>query len=110
MTSTNPFVLLGQALETKAVAAYDDLVKFADAIEPIVATDIINAVDELASIAFNAVVAELPKVISGSEKFGNAVTNVVQTVETQGKTIGIQTAQAAVQQAFVTVQTVVKGS
>lgn len=65
------------------------------------------ALEDLAAFAGRAVLDEASKVISGKEKFGNAVTNVVQSVEAQGKTVAIQTAQTAVQTAFLTAQEIV---
>lgn len=62
------------------------------------------AFEDLAALAGKAILAEAPKLISGSEKFGNAVANVVQTVEAGGKTVLINTAQAAVQTAFLAAQ------
>lgn len=64
------------------------------------------ALEDLAEIAGKAVLTEAVSALSGSEKFGTAVTNVVQTVEASGKTVGIATAQAAVQTAFLTAQEV----
>lgn len=56
--------------------------------------------EELGSIALDAVETEAPKVLGGGEKFGSAVTNVIQTVEAKGKTILVSDAQAAVQNAY----------
>lgn len=67
------------------------------------------ALEDLAQVAGAAVLAEAPKLISGQEKFGNAVANVVQTVEAQGKTVAIQTAQTAVQTAYLTAVQVAQG-
>jgi hypothetical protein len=69
-------------------------------IGPVVAADIESALEELGKLALGAVIAEAPKLISGREKFGNAVANIVQSVEGQGKTILTQDAQMAVQNAY----------
>jgi hypothetical protein len=73
-----------------------------------VADDAEAAFASLAAIAGEAVLAQAPALISGQEKFGAAVTNVVQTVEAQGKTVAIQTAQLATQQAFEAIATAAK--
>lgn len=57
-----------------------------------------------APIALNAVVTEAGKAISGTEKFGNAVQNVVQTVEAAGKPIVVADGQALVQNAYNYIQ------
>ena len=67
------------------------------------------AFEELASIAGSAILTEATKLISGQEKFGNAVTNVVQTVEASGKTVAINTAQAAVQIAYLDAKAIASG-
>ena len=69
-------------------------------IGPVVVADIESALEVLGKLALDAVIAEAPKLISGREKFGNAVANVVQTVEGQGKAILVQDAQMAVQNAY----------
>jgi uncharacterized protein (DUF1330 family) len=69
-------------------------------IGPVVVADIEQTLEALGKLALNAVIIEAPKLISGNEKFGNAVTNIVQTVEGQGKAILVQDAQMAVQSAY----------
>lgn len=54
----------------------------------------------LADIALGSVLKQAPLVLSGAEKFGTAVTDVIQYVETQGKTIAINDAHAVVQAAY----------
>ena len=67
---------------------------------PVVVADIESALEEVGKLALDAVIAEAPKLISGREKFGSAVTNVVQSLEGQGKAIVVQDAQMAVQNAY----------
>lgn len=98
------------ALEAKAETVKDEILQWADTFGAEVINDIEIGVEELAGIALNAVIAEAPKVVSGTEKFGNAVASVVQTVEAQGKTIAIQTAQMSVQQAVAVAQDVAKAA
>lgn len=58
------------------------------------------ALSDVVSIAGAAVIAEASKTISGQEKFGNAVQNVINTVKAQGKVVAVSTAQVAVQAAY----------
>lgn len=86
----------------------DDFVKFAHAFIPAVESLVEIAFKDLAAIAGQAVLTEAEKAIAGSEKFGNAVANVIQTVEAQGKTVILQTAHAAVQVAYLAAQEAAK--
>ena len=74
--------------------------RIVEKIGPVVVADIESALEQLGKLALNAVIAEAPRLISGGEKFGNAVANVVQGVEGQGKPILVQDAQMAVQNAY----------
>ena len=74
--------------------------RIAQKIGPVVVNDVEQALEALGKLALDAVIAEAPKLISGNEKFGSAVANVVQTFEGEGKTVLIQDAQMAVQNAF----------
>ncbi len=69
-------------------------------IGPVVVEDIEQALEALGKLALDAVIAEAPKLISGREKFGNAVATIVQSVEGEGKAILVQDAQMAVQNAY----------
>lgn len=86
--------------QVKALAGYF-LPKLADLAEV--------AIEDILQIATAAVLAEAPKLISGQEKFDSAVSAVLNTVKSQGKTIAINTAGAAVQLAYLEIQNVVKG-
>ena len=55
---------------------------------------------ELAQVALSAVVAEVPKVISGQEKFNSAVNNVANTLKSAGKTAAQSVIAAAVEAAY----------
>ena len=55
---------------------------------------------ELAQIALNAVVAEVPKVISGQEKFNSAVNNVANTLKNSGKSAATALIEVAVEAAY----------
>lgn len=81
--------------------------KVAEEVGKVVVPEVEAFLKELGSIALQAVIAEAPKLISGSEKFGSAVTSVVQQVEAQGKAVAIQDAQMAVQGAFRAIQVTV---
>lgn len=67
------------------------------------------SLEEVLNVAAKAVLAEAPKVISGQEKFQNAVNSVLKSVGTSGKTIAVNTAGAAVQLAYLEIQNAVKG-
>lgn len=82
----------------------DQIIEFAQAFLPKVGAAVEAALEELAEIALKAVLAQAQEAISGREKFGNAVVSVVQQVEASGKTVAIQTAQAAVQIAYLEAQ------
>lgn len=71
-----------------------------------VISDVEVALEDIAGIAVNAVLAQATNALTGQEKFGGAVTSVIQTVEAQGKTVAFATAQMATQQAFLAVQQV----
>lgn len=104
---TNIFDTFVTRLEAFFETVKEDLVQFTEAFLPKVEHLLEVAFEDLAELAGKAVMEELPKVVSGSEKFGNAVTNVIQTVEASGKTIAIQTAQTAVQSAYLTAKEIV---
>jgi hypothetical protein len=55
---------------------------------------------ELGQVALNAVVAEVPKVISGQEKFNSAVQNVKGTLLASGKSAALSLIEVAVQAAY----------
>lgn len=64
------------------------------------------AFEELAEIAGHAVLKHAPAVISGTEKFDAAVSDVEAEVAANGETVAHQTAQTAVQQAFNSIRAV----
>lgn len=66
------------------------------------------ALEDIAEIAGKAVLAEAKSLISGKEKFGSAVASVIQQVEIGGKQVALQTAQTAVQVAYITIADVAK--
>lgn len=63
-----------------------------------------NGAAQIAQIAWSAVIAEIPAVYSGAEKFSTAVTSVIQEVVAKGMSVEESTAQAAVQGAYLTLQ------
>lgn len=105
-STVNDFVAKVTAFFKSAEA---DFGKFAAAFLPKVEATVEAALEDLAEIAGKAILGEALKTISGAEKFGNAVTNVVQTVEAQSKTVILATAQNAVQTAYLTAVDVAKG-
>lgn len=107
IATTNPLSLLETRLQAFFETVKDDVLKFADAFFPKVEAIVEVALEDLAEIAGKAVLAQASSVLSGQEKFGAAVTDVVQTVEASGKTVALSSAQTAVQAAFSTAQTIV---
>lgn len=85
-------------------------VQFEQAFLPKVEVSVEVALEDLAEIAGQAVLDQAASVLSGQEKFGTAVTSVVQTVEASGKTVAMATAQASVQNAYLVAQSLVKGN
>lgn len=81
-----------------------ELQDFAQYFLPKVEAIVEVALEDLAHIASEAVLSQAPKLISGEVKFGNAVSQVIDTVEAQGKTVLQQTAGAAVQLAYLEIQ------
>jgi hypothetical protein len=100
----NPLIAFAQGLEAWFNGKEQDVIRFAGNFLPQIGSDLEIALDDLIGIAGQAVLTQAATAASGSEKFGNAVTNVVQTVESAGKTVALQTAQMAVQQAYLTAQ------
>ena len=91
-------------VEAEAIAAVNavegGIEKLAAEIGPVIVADVEALLKELCQLAIGAVLAEAPKVISGSEKFSSAVTNVFQTVEARGKAVAIENVRMAVQSAY----------
>lgn len=98
------FTDIETSFEAEAFKVEAKIKEFASAFLPEVANALEVGLEDIAAIAFGAVLNEAKSLASGNEKFGNAVTNVVQTVESQGKTVLLQTAQTGVQLAFLTAQ------
>lgn len=65
------------------------------------------SLEEVATVALNAVMAEAPKVISGAEKFSSAVSTVISSVGANGKTVGLSLAQVSVQSAYNTLSAII---
>ena len=109
-TTNNPVQLFVQKLEALAQSVKARILVFAAAFLPQAENDIEIALGDLAEIALNAVLAQAPKLVSGREKFGNAVASVVQNVEASGKTVLQQTAEMAVQQAYLTARSIAQAN
>ena len=88
------------ALEAKAETVKDEIVQAAETLGAEIINDLEVGAELLALFAINAILTEAPKLISGQEKFGNAVTSVVQSVEAAGMPIVIADGQALVQNAY----------
>ena len=106
--STSAFSAFEARVKAWIAAKEAEIKRYVDKFVSEVEKDVEIAFEDLAEIAGAAVLKAAPLVISGQEKFGQAVTDVVQTVEASGKTVAINTAQTAVQQAFDQVQAAAK--
>lgn len=86
---------------SKAVATIEaDLSSFWTKIEPNLVNDLEAFFAAFAQIALGAVMQQAPLVISGSEKFSQAVISVVQQAEAQGWKVAVPAAQQLVQQVY----------
>lgn len=111
VTPSNPFIQLWDdvvaegkkdlaALETLAIDIGDEVV-----------ADIEDVFRVGAPLAVSAIIAEAPKVISGSEKFGNAVASVTQSLETSNLgTIVVADVQSLVQTAYTGLTKIASGA
>jgi len=93
------------SIKAKVSAVFNDFVAsvraLADSFLPKAGKLAEAAIEDVFSIAVQAVLSQAPKVISGQEKFENAVNTVIKSVVAQGKTIAVNTAGAAVQLAYL---------
>lgn len=105
--TTNFLQDLEAGLEAAAIKFEDEIKQIASEVAPIALQYGEEFIKALGEIALGAVLKQIPLLISGTEKFGIAVTSVVQQVEAQGKPIAIQDAQLAVQAAYNKVGAVV---
>jgi len=94
------------ALEAWAESVNDKIVAVADAFLPATENDLEIGAEDLAGIAGEAVLSQAGAVVAGTEKASTAVQSVISTVEASGKTVAVATAQAAVEQAYQTIQKV----
>lgn len=108
--STGIFSTLENYFETAWTEVKADAVELWDETETTVVSDLEALWSFAAPIAINAVMAQVSSVASGTEKFGTAVTTVVQAVEAAGKPIVIADGQALVQNAYNFVQSKVSGT
>lgn len=70
-------------------------------IEPNIEADLEAFFSAFAQIALGAVLEQAPLVISGAEKFGTAVTSVIQQAESKGWQVALPAVQQLVQQVYV---------
>jgi len=94
------FSNIAAALESEARKVEADLAPLWAKIKPLVqATE-----QDLASVALNAVIAQIPAVAAGTEKFTAATAQVLTALGNEGKTAGINLIEASVQLAYNFVQ------
>lgn len=94
------------AVKADIVKIEASLASIAKAIKPVV----IASAEEVGQAAIQAVLAEAPKVISGQEKAGNAISSVVATIKLNGKSVLASTAETAVQTAFTLISNKINGN
>ncbi len=68
---------------------------------------VIASLEEIATAALNAVMAQAPKVATGEQKFETAVSEVVTSLGVTGKAVGAALAETAVQSAYNTLSSIV---
>jgi hypothetical protein len=93
MTSWAQFEAFLKAEAAKAAAAINAAARF---FKPMV----VAGAEELAKAALASVLEQAPKVISGEEKLNAATSSVLTGLASQGKSIGLSIATAAVQAAY----------
>lgn len=104
--STDPFAQLWADIVTEANKVKDELISLGKQLETAVVADIRAVFAQGAPLAVAAIIAEAPKLISGEEKFGNAVASVAEQLQVNLGPIAIQDVQTLVQAAFRGIQSV----
>lgn len=87
-------------IAAEVAGAEQRIVALAEDIGPVVLKYTKEFLTSVAQIALGAVLDQVPLVLSGAEKFGAAVTHVIQQVEAKGQTIAVTDAQLAVQATY----------
>ena len=90
------WVNLESAITTGLKAVEAELIALAGKLAPLVEA----SAEEIAQIALQSVLTQATATISGKEKLSAAVSNVVSTLASQGKSVLASTAETAVQTAF----------
>lgn len=109
-TPSNPFVQLWNDVVAEGKKDLAALKALAVDVGDEIVVDIEDVFRVGAPLAVAAIIAEAPKVISGSEKFGNAVTSVTQSLETSNLgTIIVADVQSLVQTAFTGLTKIASG-
>ena len=67
---------------------------------------LIASLEEIATAALNAVMAQAPKVLSGEEKLSAAISDIITGLGAQGKKVGSDLAAAAAQAAYNTISSI----
>lgn len=96
----NPFIALWDDIKAEAVKVADELEGLAVEIGKEAVASIEDVFREGAPLAVAAVVAQIPKVLSGSEKFGEAVTSVAQDLQAKLGPVAMGDVQTLVQSTF----------
>lgn len=109
MSEVNPFAQLWADITAEAEKVKTELVALGKELATEAVADIEAVFKAGAPLVLPAILAEAPKLISGEEKFGNAVTNVAQQLQVQLGPVLIQDVQALVQTGFRSAQKIATG-
>lgn len=107
--TTNPFGALWDEIKAEAAKVETEAVALAEQFATSAVADIEAVFAIGAPLAIQAVMDAAPLVMGGSEKFGTAVTSVMQTLETKLGPVAIQDVQALIQTAYRGIQQLVNG-
>lgn len=97
VVAANPFETFWDDIKAEALKVESELKVVAVNLETAVVADIKQVFAIGIPLALQAIIAEAPKLISGNEKFGNAVTSVTQDLEIKLGPVAVQDVQALVQ-------------
>jgi len=99
-TGTNVFGKLWDDIQAEALKVKDEIVSLAGTLAVAAVADIEQVFAMGAPLAVQAILAEAPKLISGSEKFGNAAVSVMESLQASLGPVAIQDVHTLVQTAY----------
>lgn len=93
-------------IENEALKIKDEIVAAAPAFIQTVETDAKAILSAAVPLAIGAVMDNAPLVLSGTEKFGSAVTSVIQQLEAKFGPVVVADIQTVVQMAYATIKNI----